>query len=464
MKRYMAMFWMLAAAAFAGDQIPVYGPARAGVEDWDLLQDTVLDVGEIAYDPSMPTELRVGDGITPGGIVVRQDGTVTNFSQISTATTNLNMRHFSIAWGAWHAQGDARALNFTWGRDEVWLRFVRDSGAAYLPYDFSILDENVFRFEVANAVGDTPPVLQVSTNLLEGYAAAPDGTFGTSRPDAAHLSIVYTNASPISCIFFRVFDASGLSSGAYFSVPVHAARGYVDASGSGVTNWGDLTGPLAAGIATNAAAIAANAGGIATNAAAIAQNAGAIATNAAAIAQNSARIAQNAGNIHSNAAGLAVVTNALGQRISDFEEVTIGYQALSTNTYNIPTNFPTRELVIYVSANAFTETTPTVRLNLPNWTPNRPVRIRVYVGTWNANTTADYLYGGTKKTSGKVSSGLSGVEWTWLHQPACWEMHMIRAASYRFVRSADPSGNYLDANNLPTTVEDWIAWRNQQTW
>jgi len=232
-------FAVAAVSASARDRIPVYGPARVGVEDGDLLADTVLELGVLAIDQAKPTEIRIGDGITPGGIPIHPDGCVTGFVQIANATTNLNMHHYSIQWGAWRAQGDSTALNFTYGDDEVWLRFVRDSGEAYLSYDFTIAAPDVYQFTVASAEGDPAPVLQVATNLLEGYLPAPAGSYGTSRPDAAHLVITYTNSTPSDFIFFRVFDAAGLDSGAYFNVPIVPADG-ITMGTNNVKEWTDL--------------------------------------------------------------------------------------------------------------------------------------------------------------------------------------------------------------------------------
>jgi hypothetical protein len=232
-------FALAAVSASARDRIPVHGPARVGVEDGDLLADTVLELGVLAIDQAKPTEIRIGDGITPGGIPIHPDGCVTGFVQIANATTNLNMHHYSIQWGAWRAQGDSTALNFTYGDDEVWLRFVRDSGEAYLSYDFTIAAPDVYQFTVASAEGDPAPVLQVATNLLEGYLPAPAGSYGTSRPDAAHLVITYTNSPPSDFICFRVFDAAGLDSGAYFNVPIVPADG-ITMGTNNVKEWTDL--------------------------------------------------------------------------------------------------------------------------------------------------------------------------------------------------------------------------------
>lgn len=449
MKRYLAFFWMMAAAAIAGDQIPVYGPARAGVEDWDLLMTTVLDVGEVAYDPSMPSELRVGDGITPGGIVVRQDGTVTNFSQVSTATTNLTMRHFAIEWGAWRVAGGTRALNLTWGADEMWLRFVRDSGQAYLSYNFAVLSAGVYRFVVANAEGEPTPVLQVSTNLLEGYAAAVEGTYGIERVNAGRIAITYTNDPVSSCFFARVFDASGLKSGAYFAVPIHATTGIVDAAGAAITNWGDLTNSLSARINDVAAGVDANAGNIATHTSAI---------------------AENAGNIYSNASALTSITNALGRRISEFEEINLLVsREMSTsgeNVWEAPTEIPTRYLNLHIMATNFTSTNFPLTVRIPSTLqPARPTTIRMLLVGITSATRLNYELGTTRRmTNYNPSQSQRQIEFHWLPEVGAWQYVHIQLQASHSLYTRNGASTPASAWSLPTTIENWIAWRNQQTW
>lgn len=224
----------VAVVAFGGDPVPVYGPARVGVEDPDLLADTVLDVGVLAVSSYDLTRVVIGDGITPGGVEIHPAGCVRGFGDISDATTNLNMRTYAIQWGAWQARGDLNALSFTYGPNDLWMRFVRDTGSAYLPFNLTIGD-GVFQFTVPSVEGMPEPVLQVTTNLLEDFAAAPAGTYGTSRPNAAQLVIAYTNATD-RALFFRIFDAAGLRTGVYHYVPVVATAGIT----MGADTWTEL--------------------------------------------------------------------------------------------------------------------------------------------------------------------------------------------------------------------------------
>ena len=86
---------------FALDAIPVYGPARVGVEDADLLEDTVLEPGVLAVTPGTPYRVVIGDGLTPGGIEIHPEGCVRDFADVSVATTNLDMRTYAVTFGPW---------------------------------------------------------------------------------------------------------------------------------------------------------------------------------------------------------------------------------------------------------------------------------------------------------------------------------------------------------------------------
>lgn len=217
---------LTACIAQGRDPVPVYGPARMAVEDEDLLDTTILPLGTLAVSPGKIWKVRAGDGLTPGGIPIHPEGCVTGFVQIANATTNLNMRSYSITFGPWAMHGDANEWDFQYGTDETWLRLIRDSGQAYLVYDFTIVDAMHYRFKLA-WTGDRNdfPVLQVSTNLLNGYAPVDPADVTYSRPDTSHLVIDYAVPGEYVFLSFRVFAADRLSTGAYFNVPVNAEYG-----------------------------------------------------------------------------------------------------------------------------------------------------------------------------------------------------------------------------------------------
>lgn len=223
-------FWVcmvLAAGMAQGrDPVPVYGPARVAVEDEDLLETTILPLGTLAVTPGQIWKVRIGDGLTPGGIPIHPDGCVTNFAGVCVATTNLDMKSWSIKWGPWSAHGDAGEWDLGYGTDETWLRLVRDSGQAYLAYDFTIVDARHYRFSFAwTGDGYDFPVLQVATNLADGYATVDSADVTYSRPDTSHLVIDYAVPGEYVFLSFRVFATDRLSTGAYFGVPIHADYG-----------------------------------------------------------------------------------------------------------------------------------------------------------------------------------------------------------------------------------------------
>ena len=242
----LVLAFLVVSAAAARDPVPVYGPARVAVDDSDLLSTTILDVGTLAVTPQQPWKVYIGDGLTPGGIPIHPDGCVTNFAQVANATTNLNMHSYHISFGPWKMSGDAGEFDVTWGGSETWMRFVRDTGEAYLNYNFTIGENDTYTFEFAWTDGDALPTLMVSTNLLEGYATAPTNSTVYTRPDVSHVQIVYTAPAAADFLFFRVFADTRMSTGIYFSEPVVAEKGLtVGTNGitmgtNGITDWTDL--------------------------------------------------------------------------------------------------------------------------------------------------------------------------------------------------------------------------------
>ena len=233
----VAFLWFCAAlAASALEDIPVHGPARVAVEDSDLLANTVLEVGVLAVTPDQPYRVVIGDGITPGGIPIHPEGCVTQFNQIANATTNLNMHSYSITFGPWAMSGGLDEFGLTWGGSETWLRLVRDTGIAYLSYDFTIIDPAHYRFELVwTGEGYDFPVLMVSTNLLQGYAAADPDDVTYSRPDVSHLVVDYSVPGDYEFLGFRFFAPDRMKTGAYFGIPVHADYGLAAVGSLSVT-------------------------------------------------------------------------------------------------------------------------------------------------------------------------------------------------------------------------------------
>jgi hypothetical protein len=153
-------------AAWAFDEIPVYGGSKVGYEDRDLLDGTILEEGVLVVTPDEPWRVFIGDGVTPGGLEVHPKGYVTHFAEVASADTNLNMHSYSIEFGPWKMHGDGNEFDIDYEGREHWLRFVRDTGEAYLRYDFDIIDSTHYRFSLAWAVdGCECPRLQVATSL-----------------------------------------------------------------------------------------------------------------------------------------------------------------------------------------------------------------------------------------------------------------------------------------------------------
>lgn len=216
-------------AASAFDEIPVYGGSKVGYEDRDLLDGTILEEGVLVVTPEEPWRVFIGDGITPGGLEVRPKDVVTNFADVASATTNLNMHSYSIVFGPWRLHGDLGEFDVTWGGEENWLRLIRDTGQAFLAYDMTIIDAMHYKFTLNwTGTGDDFPVLQVSPNLTQGYQNASVDDVTYARLDSSHLEILYSVPEELAdyvFLGFRLFEVARLASGAYFGVPVVAENG-----------------------------------------------------------------------------------------------------------------------------------------------------------------------------------------------------------------------------------------------
>lgn len=214
----------VALAASVLDSIPVYGAACVAIEDGDLLKDTVLGLGVLAVTPGEVHRVFIGDGLTPGGIEIHPANCVRDFRDIHVATTNLDMGSYHITFGPWHFSGDAREFDATWGGVETWMRFVRDIDNAYLAYDFTIGENNTYTFAFNwSFTNGSRPVLQVSTNLLEGYFVPPAADTVYTFPSISRIQIAYTAPADAETLFFRIFAASRMDTGIYFSYPVNVS-------------------------------------------------------------------------------------------------------------------------------------------------------------------------------------------------------------------------------------------------
>ena len=463
---------MMAASAFAGD-VPVYGPARVGVEDPDLLAETVLDVGVLAVSSWDLSRVFMGDGITPGGIEIHPKGCVRGFEDVSTATTNLSMKTYAITFQAWKMSGDLNEFDFTWGGQESWMRFIRDTGEAYLSYNFTCTEnEYTFDFAWTGAEGEPLPELQVSTNLMAGFEVAPTNAAIYTRPDVSHVQIVYTREDVPSCIFFRVFASSRMSTGIYFDKPIVPTAGIT----MGTDTWTEW--PDVGAIATNAAdaavaPVSARVGALETNAALHATKAELIdATNtlAGAVAETyatAANLADVAGLVYSNEAALSVVTNAFGQKISEFETVRLGFYPQDAATFMkyVPTNFPTRELEVFVDAYDLSNTeNAAYRIGLPSgWAPPKPTRVRIVFGTapQATNVLVSLSFPNARKRNYPTDGAI--FEWVWMPEVSAW--HLESFAGRKDTTAYNSEGTAVTRSlQFPETVEKWVEWRNQQTW
>lgn len=431
-------------------------------------------------DPWTPDGLYISDGETPGGRAVcsgRGDyHSFTNTVKVNGHRIELN-DHMSL-------QAEAYAVLFRCGTNTL-LRisaaktggFVRYSVESYSPTGM------VIKANVSAAAGAS---VEVTTDLLDAssWTPATNAAVVAESGESTTWAIDFLDAETQ---FYRIALGSAVPLDASIAaeLPFLANAGIVIPEGQtlrmGSNTWSAL--PDVGTIATNAAAtavspVAARVGTLETNAAQHATKSELIAaTNtlagdiaetyatAANLAAVAALAATNAGNIYSNAAGLSWVTNALGQRISAFEKVTIAYApaAITADTWYIPTNCPTHAMDVQINSSVFNTTNSYCEIRIPaGYAPSGPMRIRMYV--WRTHTNARHRFG-IGNNAHVTTSGPNArhVEYEWMPETQTWQIHFLQAQNGFDVY--DWSGVKKTANfGLPKSIDDWVAWRNQQPW
>ena len=394
-------------------------------------------------------DLYMGNGETAGGVKV--------------------CAHVEIDWHVWEKDVEANGHAIKWNR--YWKQLSEGGSLSYRygtntflrlvgAESGTLANINVDTSHVGTGTlvisADNPDaVLQVSTNLMEAGAwqTATNAEL-TAQSDVSRtwtITLMGTSAE-----FYRAMGEVSVGSGIHAMRPLYAHQGITDADGAAVTNWGDLTNSLSA-------RIDAAVGGVETNA-------GNIATNAAAIAGNTAAIAAHAANIYSNAAGLSWITNALGQRVSEYETVSLGITpTMSTtqaNVWLVPTNCPTRNLHISVNAATFTSTNYPLTLRVPgDWTPTKPIRIRFLFTHAGSSARINIHIGTAARASGATPATSPRLgELQWLPEIGLWQWYWIAENSINGLYTVAGAASPGATSNLPATIEDWIAWRSQQPW
>lgn len=449
----LALLALVLYAARAREAVPVYGPAHAGVEDADLLEETILDIGVLAINPDKPYSLRVGDGMTKGGVEVHAEGCITNFNGIHVATTNLEMGTWNISYGPWTTSGDYNTFTIARGASP-WLRFVREDGEAFMRYSFAILDgfghddATHYAFQVAHIEGDPLPVLEVSTNLAAGYVAADTNAIVVSRVDAAHVRMVYEAPPGADVIFFRVFDMAELSTGAYLSVPLVAEEGIR----MGTNTWTEWPtnhathADLAAAtntLWTEVDAIDGRVGDIEADYLTSADAEGYATTGAVASVERRVEALEYPETCNLYWPPEYITNHWYGRNIVD-----------------IPTNFPTRKLNLIVCDAGITN----LGINLPPWNPGRDVEISVIATRTSAAPTNRFtivrINNNTQSSAAsyQVYSHYRMGVITYDSLTQSWSTRTITLAARPYWWSIDGLGVEYPIN-YPATVEEWEALR-----
>lgn len=445
MKKWM--FWVVWAAAAVAEAVPPVALTNVVVQKYgeertlEVQEEGLLFIDEYG-------DLYLGNGETAGGVKV--------------------CAHVDPDWHVWEKDVQANGHAIQWNR--YWKQISEGGSLSYRygtntylrlvgPEDGTLSNIHVDSSQVGGGIlvisTDNPEaVLQASTNLLEAGAwwTATNAEI-TAQTDVSRtwtVTLMGTDAE-----FYRAIGEISVGSGIHAMRTIHAHHGIVDGDGAAITNWGDLTNSLSA-------RLDAAVGGVETNA-------GNIATNAAAIAAHAAAIAANAGNIYNNAASLSWVTNALGQRISDFEEVRIKYSpgATTTNIWYVPTNGPTRNLTIYLDS-YYSSTNAPLTVRIPaDWHPNRPVKIKLLTSRASTAARINYGLGALAGWTYTPSQQQRVITFAWVPEAEAWTEYRVQTIASQGLYTgtsvtADTTASKLAL--MPATIEEWVAWRNQQPW
>lgn len=442
---------LLALATAAIAQVPPVMVTNLVLQKYgEEAKSIVFKDGQLFWDAEHDA-LFIGDGENHGGRAVcphfGKNYDIDWHVFHKTLQVNGNDIQFNQFWTQ-VAEGGTLAYRFG---TNTWLRFVgtRSGELANLSIDARDVTNGTMTV-TADAVND--PILQVSTNLVSAdpWQTATNATV-TSTTD---VSTTWTiDLLDTTFQVYRVLATTTRPVGIHALRPLYAHQGlYMD--GERWDAWPDV-----GGIATNAANAAVTP---------VEERVGTLETNAALHATKSELVdATNtlAGLIYNNEAALACVTNALGQRISEYETVTIAYAptAVTANVWFAPTNCPTRALDVQINSIVFNNTNTYCEIRIPaGYTPKGPMRLRFYV--WRTHTNARHRFGIGDNAHVTVTGPNSRfVEYEWMPESQKWQIHFLQANNG--FDCYDSAGVRMTANfGLPTTIEAWIAWRSQQTW
>lgn len=178
-----------------------------------------------------------------------------------------------------------------------------------------------------------------------------------------------------------------------------------------------------------------------------------------------ASAATSAGNIYSNAAALAAITNALGQRISEFEVVRIGFYPQDASGFNfaVPSDFPTRTLEIFVNPYNLTNTNVLYRMIFATNPPIGPKCVRVVFGTDVQATGVQISMGIANSRKRYFPRDGSIFEWRWMPEVEAWHVESYSGRNDSTAYNAGGTAVTLNLQ-LPESVPEWIEWRKQQPW
>lgn len=435
-----------------GQEAPVPGDGAtseaAGVPPVILRDVRVQSIGEERWNEVLPPglifidaedgDLCIADEDNPHGRVVCPCKNVDRHS----FTNDLKINgHRILLNDAFSLQAEGSAVSLRHGTNAI-LQVLAEDYGNLAPLTAAFEDETHLLL-TANAPADA--VLQTTTNLLDeaGWQTATNAVI-VETTDAATTWRITLLDGPVP-EFYRVLASVSREAGIYANAALHAEAGVVIPEGQGVTmgtnTWNEW--PDVGTIATNAAN------------AAVADRA-----TVDALAEVAGGVSTNAGDIATNAAAIG----ALDGRVAALEypdECRLFWsrtwlQSNSTNT--VPTNYPTKNLEIFVTDAVATN----VVIDIPSgWEPPHNTRIDIFAtaASSQTNRSIGFTIGGTLVE--RVTTQGTRRHWQaqWETVSRRWHTRAYAFGFYNYVYTSTGGQEWDYFSGAPATVDEWEAIR-----
>jgi hypothetical protein len=477
---FAALAVTVAAAAALG--VPPVVTTNAVIQKWGAEAENEVQGDGVVFWRDDKGMLYVGDGVTPGGkAVCVGHGDEKWYSWTNDVSANghkLKLNQF------YSIQAESSSMVIRYGSNVIW-RIIGDDSGELANITAEYLDPATLRIQAA-AAGDGV-TLQVCTDLMAADAWKP----ATNAVVVAETDVSTTWDVTLGeeTEFYRVLASTTRGKGIYAERPLVASEGLVVPEGQGITmgtnTWSYLpasAGDLAEHVAdynnphgvtaaqvgaiptswTNAAEVKSLTigEGTCTNLAELASTGFVFAVSGRVSAIEADYV--QAADIADFATTQAVAS--LERRIGALEYPetctlvwSTNYMTNSDATYYVPTNFPTKKLMLYLCDELVTN----VNVDVPRfWTPPRDVEIDLIpvrpVNSTSPRSLNIKCAGGGVATF-QNNSAFRFFRFIYNHDMEAWSMcSFTLPVMPRFISA---SGEFAQPTPLggPSTVEEWMA-------